>query len=397
MAIQGLLALKRKVLFKVGSRGGRARNRWSGLGLPVDFQKRRWVPRFHGKSLWPHWVQEVFGRTIRFMGAAPVQGRSYESWFYILLIYNKLFWFLWAVIGPFFCGHYDMRYSTPLRYPGGKAKLTPIVSELLERNGLLGGHYIEPYAGGAGVALHLLMSGKVGDIHLNDLNYPLYCFWESVVNNSKDFLRKLRSCKVTVAAWKRHRSILDNPEGHSMLDVGFAFFFLNRTNRSGIISGRMIGGYEQAGFWKIDARFNKDSLEDRIRSIAKFKKNIHLYNLDACEFVRILPKGLRREALIYFDPPYYEKGQRLYDNFYNHDDHLKVRNTISEMSDANWMVSYDNKPEIRRLYKAYSGYSYDLRYSAGRFYDGSEVIYFSDTLSVPSKEEFLRALYMNAA
>jgi len=155
-------------------------------------------------------------------------------------------------------------FYSPLRYPGGKGRLAKYFADIVEVNGLVGGHYFEPYAGGAGVALSLLLNEVVSHIYLNDLNYPLFCFWDSVLNNTEDLCKKIHNVKLTVNSWERHRHRVINSSEYNNLDVGFSMLFLNRTNRSGMIRGGMIGGYEQAGKWKIDARFYKKTLIKRI-------------------------------------------------------------------------------------------------------------------------------------
>lgn len=277
-----------------------------------------------------------------------------------------------------------MRYHTPLRYPGGKTRLTGYFEKLYEINDLYGGHYVEPYAGGAGVALSLLFNGSCAHIHLNDLNYPLYCFWKSILGNTEAFCRKISYSRVTVAAWERHKNILRHQERHSQLDIGYAMFFLNRTNRSGIIKeGGVIGGKKQCGEWKIDARFNKTSLIEKIYKIAEFKNNISIYNCDAERFLTDKISKLPKKTLIYIDPPYYSKGQRLYDNFYNHEDHKNISTVVTKLKHR-WVVSYDDTPNILKLYKGCRRKRYTLNYSASNYYLGSELMFFSSDLVLPT-------------
>jgi DNA adenine methylase len=275
------------------------------------------------------------------------------------------------------------KFYSPLRYPGGKGKLAAYFLSLLEANGFDDGSYVEPYAGGAGIALTLLIEGAVKHIHLNDLNYPLYCFWHSVINDTEGLLRKLKNSKVTVESWKRHRRKLTNPTQYDSLDVGFALLFLNRTNRSGIINGSMIGGYEQAGDWKMDARFYKSTLSERITRIALYSNSISIYNLDAIEFLSQIDRKLTASSLIYIDPPYYKKGHRLYDNFYSHGDHVKVAKVIKQLS-SNWLVSYDNVKPISELYRGFRQLEYSLAYSAGISKMGRELMVYSDMLKLPN-------------
>jgi DNA adenine methylase len=270
---------------------------------------------------------------------------------------------------------------TPLRYPGGKTRLSPVVKQLYKSNKLCDGHYVEPYAGGAGVALELLMTEHARHVHLNDLNLPVYAFWHSVLNEPEALCRKVRDCKITVNAWRRHKSVLARTDDVDLITLGFSFLFLNRTNRSGILSGGVIGGLDQTGNYKIDARFNREGLIEKITRIAAFSHRIHIYNQDALTFLSDTVSTLPSNTLVYLDPPYYNKGQRLYDNHYVKSDHAEVARRVSKMK-HHWIVSYDNVPEICGLYPQYRHCVYDLQYSAGEARMGSEIMFFSDSLSL---------------
>lgn len=217
-----------------------------------------------------------------------------------------------------------MRFSTPLRYPGGKGKLTNYLVKLIDINMLDGCEYVEPYAGGAGVAINLLLSNKASNIHLNDLNNAIYCFWKSVLDDTEHLCYLIENTSVNMDEWYKNKEIINNQDQHSSIEIGFATFFLNRTNRSGILLGGVIGGKEQLGKWKLDARFNKGNLISRINKISECKKNIHLYNQDAKEFLSSTVSTFPKNTLIYLDPPYYVKGKGLYQNHYRHDDHVDV-------------------------------------------------------------------------
>jgi DNA adenine methylase len=174
-----------------------------------------------------------------------------------------------------------LRYFTPLRYPGGKGKLAGFVKALLRANSLLDGDYVEPYAGGAAIALELLLHEYVTRIHINDVSRPIHAFWSSVLNHTDDLARLIVDTRLTVEQWDRQKKVLANPGHHDVLALGFATFFLNRTNRSGILNGGIIGGRDQTGPWKIDARFNPSELVTRITAIARMRSRIHLTRKDA--------------------------------------------------------------------------------------------------------------------
>lgn len=274
--------------------------------------------------------------------------------------------------------------NTPLRYPGGKGKLTPFVKLLMEQNGLLDGHYAEPYAGGAGVAINLLLHEYASCIHLNDLNKAVFAFWHSAVHDTDSLCKKIRDTRVTIKEWKKQFTIHREVDKHSLLDLGFSTFFLNRTNRSGILTGGVIGGLKQDGDWKIDARYNKAALCRRIEKIALYRSRISLYNQDAREFITQVIPTLPAKSLIYLDPPYYVKSKRLYRNLYKHEDHASIADLVIRTIRKPWLVSYDFAPEILEMYRGCSRIIYGMNYSAGRErYKGSEAMFFCDDLVIP--------------
>ena len=207
-------------------------------------------------------------------------------------------------------------FYSPLRYPGGKGKLGPFMELLIRQTGHVGGTYVEPFAGGAGIALELLEKGIVNDIVINDLDKGIYSFWRAILTETNRFVNDIRNVELTIDEWDRQRRIIDDCSRYSY-ELGFATFYLNRTNRSGIIKGGVIGGIEQTSNWRMDARFNREALINRIVKVASRKKYIHLYNKDVSSFVQnYLPK-YQQNAFVYFDPPYFGKGKQLYLNFFS--------------------------------------------------------------------------------
>ena len=200
------------------------------------------------------------------------------------------------------------RYS-PLRYPGGKGKLAQFIKAIVCANGLSDGRYVEPYAGGAAVAWELLITGVVRRVAVNDISRPVVAFWHSVLNQTDELCRLVRERHVTVDEWDNQKNIFRRPEKATNLELGFAFFFLNRTNMSGILNGGIIGGRGQTGKWKIAARFNRIQLISRIEKIAMFRPRIEVSQLDAVDFLSQNATRFDDKTLIYVDPPYFEKGR----------------------------------------------------------------------------------------
>jgi DNA adenine methylase len=271
------------------------------------------------------------------------------------------------------------QYASPLRYPGGKSCLTKHFVELIKLNNLSNKTYVEPFAGGAGAALSLLFLEFINSIWINDADYNIYCLWYSILNDTEEFIKKISKCKVNINTWKKAKILINNNQNHSKLEIGFSTFFLNRCNHSGIINAGPIGGIEQEGKWKIDARFNKSDLINRITKIANYKERINTSNLDASI---LLNKINSDNYFFYLDPPYYKKGKELYLNYYEPEDHAMLSNDINKLN-TSWVLSYDNTPEITKLYMDKRHKTFDISYSANKTKRGSEILFYSNQLIIP--------------
>lgn len=273
-------------------------------------------------------------------------------------------------------------FSTPLRYPGGKGKFSHFIKQIFEANELLDGHYVEPYAGGAGVALELLFHEYASVIHINDLDPAVFSFWHSAVHATDELCQLIHDTPVTMENWRKNKAILNDVANNSVLDIAMATFFLNRTNRSGILKAGVIGGQGQSGKWKLDVRYNKQDLVKRIELIGRFRNRIRVYNLDAVALLSELEPVLPSKSLFYLDPPYYVKGAGLYRNFYNHDDHVCIAKAMAKVNHP-WIVSYDNAEPIKAMYSAYRQDEYFLSYTAQQKRKGSEVMIYGPGVVIP--------------
>lgn len=272
--------------------------------------------------------------------------------------------------------------DTPLRYPGGKSQLTPLVIDILKKNDLIYGEYAEPFAGGAGIALTLLLNSFVSRIYLNDIDPCIHAFWYSVLHHTEALVEKINTTPVTMDEWHLQRQVFMDCTCPDIMAKGFATLFLNRTNRSGILRGGVIGGKAQEGNYKLDCRFNKDDLIRKIRRVALHKDQISLSCLDATAFVTIVVPQTSGYTLVNLDPPYYGKGPELYTNFYKPDDHASLAHAVGSI-ERHWMVTYDDTPEIRALYEQYPMYGSSLNYSAQVKRIGLELLVMSPETELP--------------
>lgn len=279
-------------------------------------------------------------------------------------------------------------FYSPLRYPGGKNKLAAFIAKICIEN-KINGHYIEPYAGGSSVALFLLLEGFVNRITINDKDRSIYAFWHSVLKKTDQLCERIINCEISISEWYRQKEVQKNKRNADLLDLGFSTFFLNRTNRSGIINGGVIGGLEQSGDYLMDCRFHKTELIKRIRSIASKKKHIRLYKKNALSLIeKIQKEGENDNAIFYFDPPYYLKANSLYMNYYEQNDHELVSEAIKEIENHRWIVSYDNHPEIQKLYSDFNMKEYSFYHTAYELREGKEVLFFSNGLKTPEIDDY---------
>ena len=274
-------------------------------------------------------------------------------------------------------------YYSPLRYPGGKGKLAKFMELIINQKGYQGGTYIEPFAGGAGIAIELLQKDIVSKIVINDYDKGIWSFWKAILTDTNRFISEIRNVPLTMNEWEKQRAICLNNNKEYSFELGFATFYMNRTNRSGIIKGGVIGGLQQTGKWKIDARFNRESLISRIESIAFRKKDIRLYNQDITTFIEHYVPFYSEKAMIYFDPPYFKKGKQLYMNFFEFEDHKRIERVIRNSVECDWIVTYDDASEIREIYASYPVMLYDLNYSVSKKCKTSELMIFKSNIPIP--------------
>lgn len=276
-------------------------------------------------------------------------------------------------------------HTSPLRYPGGKAKLAPYFKSLIRKNRLLDCTYVEPFAGGGGVGLNLLLHGYVERIILNDLSAPIYAFWRALLDEPELFQQRIHDIELSTDEWLNQRRIFQEAKGKISFEIGFATFFLNRTNHSGVLNGGMIGGHAQKSIYGLDARFNRQELSARVKRISRNRSKIAALNFDAATLIANIQEiSGERHPLLYIDPPYYKKGRDLYYDFYKTDDHSKLRDVIFSLpAEVNWVVSYDNESEILNLYRECKALQYNLSYSVRNGRIGKEVMFFSKYLVAP--------------
>ncbi|WP_341809517.1 DNA adenine methylase [Xanthomonas oryzae pv. oryzicola] len=288
----------------------------------------------------------------------------------------------------------DGNFYSPLRYPGGKGRMGPWLARLMRENGLEGGCYVEPYAGGAGAALYLLLRGHAKRIVINDADPAIHAFWETLVDRPDELIRLIWAHAPTMETRGWSQQVLRDLANHTTAEVGFAAFFLNRTSRSGILNGGVIGGKEQAGPYKLDARYNRQRLVSRIEAVAAYSDRIQVHGLDALKLFSKIRSKLPKKTLIYMDPPYYVKGSQLYRNCYGHDDHALVAQAAKRLEQP-LVITYDDTSEIRKIYKGMKSTLFSLTYSTHLARPLASEVLFYNNLTLPMPPTLTRRMALS--
>lgn len=261
---------------------------------------------------------------------------------------------------------------SPLRYPGGKAALAGFFGEVIDRLGIESATYVEPYAGGAGAGIALLRQDMVERLVINDIDPAVRSFWASVTSETEQFATLIADAPLDVDEWRRQKAIYRASDESNQLALGFAFFYLNRTNRSGILNAGPIGGVRQDGNYKIDARFNRSQLAERVVAVGALASRITVLGMDGMAVVHRYASDPK--AFVYIDPPYVEMGGSLYLNAFTHRDHADLAEKLDRQHDGNWVVTYDPSDFVRQLYRRHDVREYQLSYSAHRTGKATELL-----------------------
>lgn len=266
--------------------------------------------------------------------------------------------------------------TTPFRYPGGKGFFADFLASRLTQMQADEKVYVEPYAGGAGSAVHLLLENKVHRIVLNDADRRIYCAWQALLFQTERFCRKLRETRLNIESWRECADLVKHPADADAFELGFATFFLNRTNRSGIILGAgPIGGYEQIGTWKLDARLYLETTIQKIENISNLRDRIQLSNEDGLVFLRGWADNPEAaSSLVFIDPPYVKAGARLYMDTMNEAAHRELAEFIKQAQLTNWVITYDDCDLIREIYRGFDLAKLAVNYSLQKKRTTSELL-----------------------
>lgn len=262
-----------------------------------------------------------------------------------------------------------MRYSdsviSPLRYPGSKQSLVKYAERFLRANKLVGREWIEPCAGGASIALSLISRGLVPRATIVEKDPLIHAFWKCLKTDGAILCELARKLSITVQTWQEFQKYRE-PEAVDRfppMELALAGLFFNRVNYSGIIGAKPIGGMSQSSDYKIDCRFTKSTVIDRMVDAARLMDRIAVVGGDGLSYLRRSHARLsRRGSVVYVDPPYFVQGKKLYRYHFVERDHVRLARFLNEAKFP-WLVSYDNDPFVVSLFSSHNIRPICLRYT----------------------------------
>lgn len=275
---------------------------------------------------------------------------------------------------------------SPLRYPGGKAKLYPIISKLVAANGGVYSTFIEPFCGGAALSLKLLSKKEVIGADINDKDQRIYEIWHLIKTNPSFLISFIENVPLDIDTWRAMKEMI---KGSGNADMrGCSAFYLNRCNRSGILDASPIGGKSQMGTYKLDARFNRQALAESVRQTGKLLFRAAVHHNDGLAFIDkyftgAFPYMTYPDDLFFFiDPPYIEQGNSLYTCKMSLEDHAELAHALTgRYKDARWVATYDDHALVRELYRGFPIFEIPTTYHANRAKRAHELIVLSNAIN----------------
>ncbi|MCQ4574336.1 MAG: DNA adenine methylase [Candidatus Brocadiales bacterium] len=248
------------------------------------------------------------------------------------------------------------KITSPLRYPGSKNNLVKYIKKVLDFNEFKPDVLVEPFVGGGSVSLNFLLNNWVNKVIIADKDRLIYSFWKVVFNDPKCLIKFIKNVDINVENFCKYKKIATSKEA-SNKKFAEACIFLNRTSFSGILkdSTGPIGGKKQNAKYKINCRFNRKLLIEKIKYISHFKNRVIVLPYGWEKTIRYAEKVKQNNKIFfYFDPPFYKKGNRLYRHYFNEKEHLELSKAIKRLKNK-WILSYDKAQEIKKMYRIYRG------------------------------------------
>lgn len=251
---------------------------------------------------------------------------------------------------------------SPLRYPGGKNRVAKMLLEHMPPHT----DYREIFAGGAAL---FFSKPRVKKNWLNDLHPGLCAFYRAVQKHFDQFAALCRqqdgSLRARFDEWAARRDLMDATGDEMLVERAVQYYFLNRT----VWGGRVVYDPRRKSRLYFSNPSGWSNLEKKLAHLSAISEKLRGVKI-TCDGYQKCLAGATADTLIYADPPYFRESvghitDRLYDKSFDYDCHRKLA-ALLKKTKAKVMVSYDDCPEIRELYKSWNIIEKQWRY-CGRY------------------------------
>lgn len=282
------------------------------------------------------------------------------------------------------------RWISPLRYPGGKARMGAALTTIWETqmSPMDIEIWSEPFAGGAGAGLHLLADNTISELWLTEKHPALAAFWRTAAHNGAELAASVRTTTPSMQLWRHAQEAVAAAEAGDTVDdteLAFAALILNRCSRSGMVNAIVgpMGGKHQSGRWTLQSRWYGEGIAERIDVVHRLGDRIRVMEGDGIEQIRELDGsvGIEDEMMLFVDPPYLVQGNRLYANGMTIDDHARLASALAG-SACHWLLTYDGDDRVLDLYPTNRVLAYQIPNTVNRARIAEEYAVLSPALMV---------------
>ena len=236
---------------------------------------------------------------------------------------------------------------SPLRYPGGKSRVAKLLCQYIPPHT----EYREPFVGGGAIFFY---KPKVEKNWINDLHPGLYALWRTLRDHFPEFADLCKAqdttdLRATFDYWINRFDLMKAEGNAQLVERAVQYYFINRT----VWTGRVVFDPARRSRLYFSNPEGWGKLEKKLRHLRACAEKLRGVRITCKPFEKCLG-GATPETFIYADPPYYRDSldtptSRLYEGHFAIEQHESLRDLLANCP-ARVMISYDDRPEVRRLY-----------------------------------------------
>ena len=241
----------------------------------------------------------------------------------------------------------DLPLRSPLRYPGGKSRVAKLLAPYIPEHT----EYREIFFGGGGVFFH---KPKARRNWVNDLHPGLHALWKTLRDHFDVFEALCRAqdasdLRATFQKWIDRDDLMKARGDDALMERAVQYYFINRT----VWTGRVVYDPARRSRLYFSNPEGWGNLEKKLAHLRACSEKLQGVRITNVPFEECLAEATP-DTFLYADPPYYRDSldtacSKLYEGHFAIEAHTLLRDLLAA-SPAKAMISYDDRPEVRKLY-----------------------------------------------